>query len=135
LYSTVLALRYETTPDQLRYVLARIREILLAHPKITPYDLGVRFHDFGEYSLNVKVFAYTRTREFAEYWAIREDINLRIMDLIREAGTGFAFPSTTEYFVADEGLDSERSLAAEEQVRAWRKKGKLPFPEFDRDQS
>jgi MscS family membrane protein len=32
---TALQLRYKTTPEQLRYVLARLRE-LLAHPKVLP---------------------------------------------------------------------------------------------------
>jgi len=29
-------LRYETAPEQQRYVLARLRELLLAHPKARP---------------------------------------------------------------------------------------------------
>jgi MscS family membrane protein len=133
LYQITLTLRYETTTDQLRYVVAKTREMLLGHPKVSPYDLRVRFRDLGEYSLNVEIFAYTRTTEFREYWAIREDLNLRIMDIVKEAGTGFAFPSTTEYFVADSGLDPERSLAAEEQVQEWRLQGELPFPEIDQE--
>lgn len=36
LYKFMLSLRYETTPDQLRYVLAKVREMLLGHPKVTP---------------------------------------------------------------------------------------------------
>lgn len=133
LYQITLALRYETTPDQLRYVMAQTREMLLGHPKVSPHDLRVRFRDLGEYSLDVEIFAYTRTTEFGEYWAIREDLNLRIMDIVKEGGTGFAFPSTTEYFAPDSGLDSEQTLAAEERVRKWRAKGKLPFPEFDEE--
>jgi len=131
LYRVTLALRYETTPDQLRYVMAQAREMLLGHPKVTSRDLRVRFRDLGEYSLDVEVFAYTRTKVFDEYWAIREDLNLRIMDIVKDAGTGFAFPSATEYFAPDSGLDAERGAAAEERVREWRSKGRLPFPEFD----
>ena len=79
LYETTLSLRYETSPEQLRYVMAKLREMLLGHPKVSPDWLHVRFDDgFGAYSLDVAVFAYIRTRDWLTYRAIREDINLRI---------------------------------------------------------
>jgi MscS family membrane protein len=56
------------------------------------------------------------------------------MEIIKEAGTGFAFPSQTAYFTQDSGLDAERSRQAEAQVEDWRVKGKLPFPEFDKEE-
>jgi MscS family membrane protein len=131
LYQTALSLRYETSPEQLRYVMAKLREMLLGHPKVSPDTLHVRFDGFGAYSLDVAVFAYIRTRDWLNYRAIREDINLRIMDIVEEAGTGFAFPSQTAYLGRDSGLDAERGREAETQVQAWRSKGQLPFPEFD----
>ena len=131
LYRVTLSLRYETTPEQLRFVLAKTREMLLGHPKVTPFDLRVRFRDLGEYALNIEIFAYTRTNRFSEYWAIREDLNLRIMEIVKEAGTGFAFPSQTAYLGRDAGLDAERGREAEAQVQDWRSRGHLPFPEFE----
>jgi len=50
---------------------------------------------------------------------------------VKDAGTGFAFPSQTAYLGRDGGLDAERSGAAEAEVDAWRSKGELPFPEFE----
>jgi len=131
LYRTTLGLRYETRPEQLRYVMAKLREMLLGHPKVSPDKLHVRFDGFGAYSLDVAVFAYIRTRDWLTYRAIREDINLRIMEIVEDAGTGFAFPSQTAYLGRDTGLDAERGQEAETQVQAWRSKGQLPFPEFD----
>ena len=131
LYETTLGLRYETSPEQLRYVMARLREMLHGHPKVSPDKLHVRFHGFGAYSLDLEVFAYIRTRDWLIYRAIREDINLRIMDIVEEAGTGFAFPSHTAYLGRDSGLDAGRGHEAEAQVQEWRSKGQLPFPEFD----
>jgi MscS family membrane protein len=131
LYETTLGLRYETSPEQLRYVMAKLQEMLLGHPKVSPDWLHVRFDGFGAYSLDLAVFAYIRTRDWLTYRAIREDINLRIMDIVKEAGTSFAFPSQTAYFGRDAGLDAERGQEAETQVQEWRSKGQLPFPEFD----
>jgi MscS family membrane protein len=133
LFRVTLGLRYETTSEQLRYVLAKLREMLLDHPKVSPELLRVRFRRFGTYSLDIELFAYVRTNDSLEYWAIREDINLRIMDIVKDAGTGFAFPSQTAYFTEDSGLDAEQSRKAEAQVEDWRAKGKLPFSDFDKE--
>ncbi|MDJ0610085.1 MAG: mechanosensitive ion channel family protein [Kiloniellales bacterium] len=131
LYETTLGLRYETTPEQLRYVLAKLREMMIGHPKVSSESLHGRFKGFGAYSLDIIGFAYIRTRDWLTYRAIREDLNLRILYIVKEAGTGFAFPSQTSYFGRDAGLDSERARAAETQVQTWRSEGQLPFPEFD----
>lgn len=64
LYKFILDLRYETTPDQLRYVLAKIREMLLGHPKVTPDPARIRFLEFGAYSLNLEVFAYVDSQDW-----------------------------------------------------------------------
>ena len=105
--------------------------MLVGHPKVSPEKLRVRFRQFGDYFLGVEIFAYVRTNEYYEYWAIREDLNLRIMDIVKEAGTGFAFPSQTAYWTRDSGLDGRKSQEAEERIKEWREKGNLPFPEFD----
>jgi MscS family membrane protein len=94
--------------------------------------LHVRFDSFGAYSLDIALFAYIRTRDWLSYRAIKEDINLRIIDIVSEAGTGFAFPSQTAYLGRDTGLDAERGREAEVQVQRWRSEGQLPFPEFDK---
>jgi len=59
---------------------------------------------------------------------------LRVMDIVGESGTSFAFPSRTVYFGRDDGLDEKRAEAAEAQVRQWRQEGRLPFPNFSSEQ-
>lgn len=131
LIKTVLGLRYETTPEQLRHVLAKLRELLLAHPKVTPEPARVRFIGFGESSLNLEVFAYVGTKDWNEFLGIQEDIYLRMMEVVAASGTGIAFPSRTLYFAPDKGLDPDKSAAAAAQIQQLRAERKLPFPEFD----
>jgi MscS family membrane protein len=131
LYRFRLQLRYETTPDQLRYVIAKIREMLLGHPRVQSKRLRVRFRGFGAYAQDVEVYAFIKTRNWDECLGIQEDLNFRIIDIVAEAGTGFAFPSQTAYLGRDTGLNAERGREAETQVQEWRSKGQLPFPEFD----
>ena len=131
LLKTILQLRYETTPDQLRYVLAELRKLLLGHPKVTPAPARVRFVGYGAYSLDLEIFAYLQCQDQDTFLAIQEDIFLRIADIVKEGGTGFAFPSQTTYFRRDTGVDAERGREAEVKVEDWREHDRLPFPEFD----
>jgi len=132
---TTLGLRYETTPDQLRHVLIRLKQLLLAHPRIDPDPARVRFVGFGAYSLDLEIFAYARTADIDEFLRVREDVLLRVMDVVAESGTGFAFPSQTVYGAPDTGLDPKAQQAAEGRVRTWRERGELPLPDVPPDRA
>lgn len=137
LMNPVLGLRYETTDDQLRFVLVELRRLLLAHPMTIDTarsPIRVRFIGFGDYSLNLGIRAYIRAFDFSEFLSIQEDIMLRIMDIVTEAGTGFAFPSSTIYHMQDEGLDEDKQKQAEKKVREWAAAQELPFPDFTDEQ-
>ena len=133
LITTTIGLRYETENDQLRYVLVKFREMLHAHPKIDSETVRVRFADFGQSSLDIGVRIYALTRDFNEYYAIREDVLLRMSEIVKNSGSGFAFPSQTLYMGRDDGLDVERGKTAAKEVESWRKAGKLPFPRLAPD--
>jgi MscS family membrane protein len=129
-----LGLRYETTPDQLRYVLVELRKVLYSHPGVDPDPARVRFAGFGAFSLDVDVFAYILATDYSAYLEIAEDLNLRFMDVVAASGSGFAFPSSTMYVAKDDGLDEGLTREAEEKVRGWRDAGTLPLPGFTRSQ-
>ncbi|MEE4382603.1 MAG: mechanosensitive ion channel family protein [Pseudomonadales bacterium] len=128
LIETTIGLRYETRPDQLRYILVRFRELFHAHPKIDSKSVRVRFSGFGASSLDIGVRTYALTRDFNEFHAIREDVFLRMGEIVDSSGSGFAFPSQTLYMGQDQGLDPELAEQASRQVDAWRRSGRLPFP-------
>ncbi len=125
-----LHLRYETTVDQLRHILAEIRRMLYEHSKVESLSARIRFIGFGNSSLDLEVFAYVLETEYAAFLHVQEDLLLRIMDIIEASGSGFAFPSQTTYLAEDVGLDAGKSQKAIETVRQWREQGKLPFPDF-----
>jgi MscS family membrane protein len=125
-----LQLRYETTADQLRYILAEIRKMLYEHSKVESPSARIRFIGFGKSSLDLEVFAYVLETEYEAFLHIQEDLLLRIMDIIEASGSGFAFPSQTTYIARDSGLDAAKSRKAIETVHQWREQGKLPFPDF-----
>jgi MscS family membrane protein len=132
-YHPTLGLLYETTPDQMRFVLVEIRKMLYAHPKVHADPARVRFVSFGAYSLDLEVFAYVDATDYGEFLEVAEDLNLRIIDIVAEAGTGFAFPSQTTYLEKGVGVNAERTREAEQRVGEWREQGALFLPRFPKE--
>jgi MscS family membrane protein len=125
-----IGLLYETSADQLRYVLAEIRKMLREHSKVETDDARIRFVGFGSSSLNLEVFAYVNADEMPEFLGIQEDLLLRTMDIVIKSGTHIAFPSQTTYVASDEQRDAKKTEEAEARVREWREKNKFPDLEF-----
>lgn len=130
LLNTVIGLRFETTPDQLRWILKSIRELLLQHPMVTPEPARARFLAFGDHSIDIEIFAYIKTNDWNEFLSVREDIMLRLIDVVAESGTGFAFPSVVNYVTRDSGIDKEQTARAEDIMQKLREENELPFPDF-----
>jgi len=86
---------YDTTRAKLDALLEGIRQILREHPFANGANSRVRFNDFGESSLNILVIVHLMTDDSAQELEYREDILLRIMDLVTEMGVEFAFPTRT----------------------------------------
>ena len=135
LLQTTLGLRYETTADQMRFVLMQIKELLLRHPMIDNTPARARFVSFNDYSLDIEIFAYIKTSDWNEFLEVKEDLFLRIKDIVEEAGSDFAFPSQTMYFERGGGLDEKLQGTADKQVKDLRKKGELQWPQFTDDRT
>jgi MscS family membrane protein len=126
----ILRLRYETTTEQLRYVLAEIRKMLYQHPKIETSSARIRLVGLGSSSLDLDVFAYVLETSYTTFLEIQEDLLLRMMEIVEASGTGLALPSQTTYVAGDSGLNAAKSESAIAAVREWRDQGMLPFPDF-----
>lgn len=131
-YHPRIRLRYDTTPDQLRYILVEVRKVLYGHPKVLPDIARIRFIEFGESSLNLDIFAYIDVTDYGESLEVGEDLNLRIMGVIAKAGSGFALPQNL-YMERSKGLDRERAGEAESQVTKWKEEQALYLPNFPLD--
>jgi MscS family membrane protein len=132
-FHPTLQLRYETTPDQIRYILVEVRKMLYAHPKILGEPMHVRFKGFGEYSLDIEVFAYMGVKDYDESLEVAEDLNLRIMDIVSESGSDFAFPSEVQYSLPGKPIDEERAKAVSLKVKEWKANRELYLPNFPAD--
>lgn len=107
-----LGVAYKTTPAQMREILAGIRTTLEEHPAIEQDTFMVNFTGYGESSLEILIYAFTETTVWAEWMEARQDIYLKIMDVVHEAGSEFAFPSRSIYFENPLELESHGEVSA-----------------------
>jgi MscS family membrane protein len=90
-----LGLVYETSAEQVREVLAGLEAVLRGHPLIWPDTVVVRLKQFGAFSLDIEVMAWFRTADWGQFQAIRQEVLLQFMGVVRAAGTAMAFPTQT----------------------------------------
>ncbi|OBQ55703.1 mechanosensitive ion channel family protein [Halodesulfovibrio spirochaetisodalis] len=104
-FSEYLHLRQETTGTQLRWIIAHIREMLVAHPKVlSKYLYRVKLDSYGNYSKVIRVYTFiSGDLRWEEYLEVRQDLLFRIAEIIHEAGSDFAYPSQTIYLAKDRG--------------------------------
>ena len=135
LLRTNLLLRLDTSTDQLRFLLAKLRELLFGHPKvINEENPRIRFIGYGESALVLEIFAYVATTDYADFLAIQEDVLMRAKLIVEDAGAAFAVPAQTLYISRERGSDGTQRDAVEAQVKAWRAEKALPFPNHTEDQ-
>lgn len=91
---------YDTPVKVIKEIVNDITSFLEGHEMVFE-DKTVRFTDFGASSLNIMVLYFVKTTEWAEFLKIKEEVNYKIMEIVQERGSSFAFPSTTVYFSKD----------------------------------
>jgi len=87
-----IGLGRQTTADQLRYMLARIRRLLEAHPKVESTSARTRLIKVSGATLDLEVFAYVLESDQAAFLAIQEDLLLGILDIVDSSGSSVAVP-------------------------------------------
>jgi MscS family membrane protein len=93
-----VALRYETTSAQVRSVVEGVRQVLVDGPGVDPHFIRVRFFRLGPFSLDIEVSTYIVASNWERFLEIQQDLLLRIMEVVEEAGTAIALPSQTLQF-------------------------------------
>lgn len=91
---------YATTVDQLRHIRDEIEAYILNNddfakpPEVSTF---VRIDSFGDSAIDIMVYCFTRTTVWGEWLAVKERLAYRVKEIVAEAGSEFAFPSTSIY--------------------------------------
>jgi MscS family membrane protein len=112
----VLGVQYETTPQQMRRILGESTSLLQDHGGVERDSVRARFIRFGASSLDIEVFAHLLSRDWPHFLEVQQELLLRIMEIVQEAGAGIAFPSQTIYFAGTaDGTGDHQAVAAVQQ--------------------
>ena len=90
-----IGVTYGTTVDQLKAIVDAIETMINSHPTTTAADARVRFQEFGASSLDILVIYYVNSPDWDLLINTRQEINFKIIEIIQDQGSDFAFPTTS----------------------------------------
>jgi MscS family membrane protein len=122
------SLRIETQVEQLRFVLDRVQSMLNEHPRIEIGTSRIRVADFAGAAFDLELFAYGKTGDWAELTAIRQDVILKIAEIVEAAGTRLAAPTRSTYLLNDAGVDADKANTIPRHATELRTSDSSRFP-------
>ncbi len=92
---TTVGIRYEDAA-KIKDIVKDVESMLKNHPEI---DLKRAFFvnliNFGPSSLEFLIYTFTKTTEWLNFQEVKQDIFLKVIDIIHKHGAQFAYPTTT----------------------------------------
>ena len=91
-----IGVRYDDIPA-IAGILEDVREMLRNHPDIETEKriLMVNLNHFGESSVDFFIYTFTKTTKWAEFHRIKEDVLLKVAEIVAQRGGEIAFPTRT----------------------------------------
>ena len=96
----LIGLEYKTTIKQLKKIREDISNLILNDSNFAKNEHSgffVRIDSFSESSIDMLVQAFTVTNDWGEFLKVKEDLAVKIIEIINNNSTGFAFPSQSLY--------------------------------------
>ena len=97
---------YDTPREKVEALANRIKQLLTDHPSTNKTNFQVRFNNFSESSLDILVMFHLNVEDYTAELKEREELLLQIMDLAKELGVEFAFPTRTLHVEGPSGAQS-----------------------------
>jgi len=90
-----VGLTYDTKSETIENIVKEIQNMLIKHQDIHQETMHVYFSAFDASSLNIFCYYFTKTTNWAEFMKVREDTYFKIMKIVEQNGSSFAFPTQT----------------------------------------
>ncbi|MCK0714741.1 mechanosensitive ion channel family protein [Chromohalobacter sarecensis] len=108
LYETI-RVRY-TDIERVSDIVKAIRSMLDAHDDVdTDEQTLVYFQSYGEHALELIVYAFAKTTDWAEFQSMKQDILLRVYDIVREHEARLALPASELHIAGPVAITDETS--------------------------
>ncbi len=90
-----IGVRYEDA-DKLEAIVSEVKEMLMNHPDIdNTQTLMVNFDKYAASALEFFIYTFTKTTNWVEFHAVKQDVLFKIVEIVLAHGAEFAFPTTT----------------------------------------
>jgi MscS family membrane protein len=118
------------TPDQLRAILGEFRTLFAAHPMVRQDTISIRLADIQAATAVMRLDAGILTRDYQEYLAVAEDLNLRIIEIVHQNGAIFSGPGQVLQIRDFQQAGDEKLEEVQAKLEVWRQGDGLPFPDL-----
>lgn len=90
-----IGVRYDDA-DKVGDIVRDVKDMLEKHPEIdTNQTLMVNVNTFAASSIDFFIYTFTKTTNWVKYHEIKQDVMLKIIDIVQKNGAEFAFPTQT----------------------------------------
>nr|WP_277611100.1 mechanosensitive ion channel family protein [Microbulbifer celer] len=94
IYETI-GIRYEDA-QHMAAIVSDVKKMLQSHPEIdTNQTLIVNFNSFAPSSLDFFIYTFTKTTDWVRYHEIKQDVLLKVLEIVEDHGASCAFPTST----------------------------------------
>ena len=94
IYETI-GIRYDDA-GKMGTIVDKVKDMLTNHPEIdTRQTMIVNFNAFAPSSLDFFIYTFTKTTDWIYYHEVKQDVMLKIVDIIEKEGAECAFPTST----------------------------------------
>jgi MscS family membrane protein len=77
-------------------IIDSVKAMLTAHEDIdSKQTLIVNFNAYNSSSLDFFIYCFTKTTNWIRFHEVKQDVLLKIVEIVHEHGADFAFPTTT----------------------------------------
>ena len=106
IYETI-GIRYEDA-GKMAAIVSHVEQMLRGHPEIeTQATLMVNFTTFAPSSLDFFIYTFTKTTDWAKYHQVKQDVLLRIIEIVETHNAEIAFPTSTVHLANSFGAGQE----------------------------
>jgi len=90
-----IGLTYDTKSSDIENVIKDIKAMLRSHSDIDQDTIHIYFSAFEDSSLNIFCYYFTKTIDWGKFMEVREDTYFKIMKIVEQNNSGFAYPTQT----------------------------------------
>lgn len=86
-----IGITYETDVNQIRSIIDTLNKFFEENEHTT--DANVTFDSFADSALNIQVLYLVENIEFNNYLKVKEEVNFKIIEIVKQYGSDFAYPT------------------------------------------